>query len=834
MKKIYTIGLALLLIAYHAHAQKIGFRSNGHINEFTKIDTLFFTEYAGKKPSTRTAAIDTVFSKGLLQFDSSFGFTTRNLTEATLAGNKLTRQKKLFTTSFYRYKDGTLQAPTSVLFFQPTNHIAIKIFTKYGAITPHPDLKGYYYLHLKTSVYNNGDKILALCDSLYNAGIAAIIEPVFIRRIRLATDPLLPNEWNISNTGQTGGTTGADMKVSNVWSMGYTGAGIKVAVIDLGVDLNHPDLQANLLTGYDATGNNSGGGPQYDAYNTHGTECAGIIAEVQNTIGGVGVAYNAKIIPIRLGIGYLDAATGQVLFNTTDTWKSSCFSYAVNNGADIISNSWTSGSSSAQVDAAIANAVTNGRGGKGSIVLFAAGNNNSAVLYPASNSNAIAVGASCECDTRKRSSSSTFWVNPGVSTDPLDVSCDGEYWWGSNYGTNLDILAPGVHITTTTLPNGTDYTNAYDGAFNGTSAATPNTAGVLALLLSANPNLTGQQARTLLESTADKIGGYSYQSNIPGQPNGTWCADAGYGRVNACAAITKALNSTLSINGDASFCTTSNPYSITNLPAGATVSWSASPAGSVSISTSGNTATLTVTGIGQVTLTASVATGSPCAVTVQKTISVGIPIQWGNITDLNNTSLTYCPYGQFVTFTFNPSGAATTPVTDYVWAYYDNQTTSSINPILGGISSSDWPTALSALPAGTYTVSVRPENACGAGNIVEQNFFVTNDFNQCGGGGGLGGFSVINGTASITGGLAIKIAVYPNPVHNNLTIVLPPDSIDVAHAVISVTDAYGRTIKKVTVVNTSNTISMANTASGVYFVDIYDGKKRIVKKVVKD
>lgn len=381
-------------------------------------------------------------------------------------------------------------------------------------------------LYLKTNTYDNGDKIFALCDSLNNAGLSTTIEPVFVRYLKLFTDPLLPNEWNIANTGQYNGTPGADMKVANVWSMGYSGGGIKIAVIDLGVDLVHTDLQANLLPGYDATGNNSGGAPQYDQYNTHGTECAGIIGEIANTIGGKGVAYNSHIIPIRLGIS---DATGHFTFS--DAQVVNCFNYAINNGADIISNSWGGGSQSALLNAAILSAVSNGRDGKGTIVLFAAGNNNSNIIYPSTNTNVIAVGASSECDTRKRSSDNPLYVNPGVTPDPLDVSCDNENWWGSNYGTGLDVMAPGVLMTTTTLPNGTDYTNAYVNNFNGTSSATPNTAAVLALMLSANPNLTGQQARNILESTCDKVGGYNYQSNISGQPNGTWSTDAGYGRI---------------------------------------------------------------------------------------------------------------------------------------------------------------------------------------------------------------------------------------------------------------------------------------------------------------
>lgn len=631
MKKIIYFILFQLLV-YNAKTQNISFSSNGHRNNFIKIDTLFFTEYAGKKPSFKTSVIDTAFSQSLMQFDSSFGFTTKTLAEAQNEGSKLHNFKKIFSTSFYAYTDGALQAPTSVLFFRPRSEKNIvHDFSSLGKVVKHPDLNGYYYLYVNTNIYNNGDKIFLLCDSLNNAGLTIIVEPVFVRQLKLDTDPFLPNEWNVTNTGQYGGTAGADMKVANVWNMSYTGTGVKVAVIDLGVDLAHPDLQANLLTGYDATGNNSGGAPIYDQYNTHGTECAGIIAEIANTIGGVGVAYNAHIIPIRFGTVAPPNINPNGNITTSDTWESNCFNYAVNNGADIISNSWGShgGSPSAQIDAAILNAVNNGRGGKGTIVLFAAGNENSFIDYPASNTNVIAVGASCECDTRKRSSNNPALLNPGVSVDPLGVSCDGEFWWGGNFGTGLDVMAPGVNITTTTFTPNADgtHTDTYVNNFNGTSAATPNTAAVLALILSANPNLTGQQARNILESSTDKVGGYTYQANISGQPNGTWSSDAGYGRVNACAAVNNALATILSVSGDNTFCTTSNVYNIPNLPIGATVHWDVTPAGIATPSTPNSTQTiLTKNGNGIITLTATIsnACGSPITVT-KNNIIVGTP-----------------------------------------------------------------------------------------------------------------------------------------------------------------------------------------------------------------
>ena len=166
-------------------------------------------------------------------------------------------------------------------------------------------------------------------------------------------------------------------------------------------------------------------------------------------------------------------------------------------------------------------ALSHGRNGKGCVVVFAAGNDNSSVNYPAnSNDSIIVVGAMSPCGERK---------NPS--------SCDGENWWGSNYGNELDVVAPGVKIRTTDNVGIVGKTQTdYMTNFNGTSSACPHVAAVAGLILSVNQNLTQKDVADIIELTAQKVGNYSYTQNT-GRSNGTWNNEMGYGLVDAYAAV---------------------------------------------------------------------------------------------------------------------------------------------------------------------------------------------------------------------------------------------------------------------------------------------------------
>ena len=155
-------------------------------------------------------------------------------------------------------------------------------------------------------------------------------------------------------------------------------------------------------------------------------------------------------------------------------------------------------------------------------ILAATGNENaSTISYPAIHQDVIGVGAASPCGDRKRSSSSAAETNSGVNTDPNGYTCDGERWWGSNYGSStpdargaVDIIAPTILTTTDIAGAGGYQSGDYEPFFNGTSAATPYAAGVCALIISANPGWSPTQVRDQLVNTAPPSGeGYILSRN---------------------------------------------------------------------------------------------------------------------------------------------------------------------------------------------------------------------------------------------------------------------------------------------------------------------------------
>lgn len=324
--------------------------------------------------------------------------------------------------------------------------------------------------------------------------------PSIPSREEAAPDPLFSSQWYLNNTGSGAGVADADVDAPEAWDVSHGKPTIIIAIIDEGVETTHPDLQAKIETPYDATDGDNNQEP--NSWDGHGTACAGIAAAAVNNIGVAGLGWDVHIMPVR--IAYSNYSGGPWI--TTYQVIEDGIRTAVDRGAHVLSNSWSGGNSNL-VNTAIDYAIANNR-----VVVFAAGNDAGPVSWPANLSDTkvlIAVSATNEWDQFKTKTSS-----------------DGETWWGSNFGPEVSVSAPGVHMYTTDISGSGGYASGdYVANFNGTSSATPLVAGAAALVLAENPGWTPTQVRNQLQSSADDKGASGFDNQF------------GHGRLNACKAL---------------------------------------------------------------------------------------------------------------------------------------------------------------------------------------------------------------------------------------------------------------------------------------------------------
>lgn len=342
--------------------------------------------------------------------------------------------------------------------------------------------------------------------------------------LSLPNDTHMPEEWHLKNDGRIEVANyrtlaGADAKVINAWQrMGNLGSSsVVVSVIDNGLDVKHPDLKNKIFRPFDLWTNSdrlTAGDPTF----THGTPCASLAVGSANGKGMVGVAPNAKFMPIS-GTSYSSRATERM------------FEYATQNGADIISCSWGTTNHSYQLNSlkekAIAKAAREGRKGKGSIILFAAGNEGlDYVNFYAAHPDVICVAASDSKDRYARYSNQGLEVSvcaPSNGDFPLIAA-------RASWDPGTTIRGDGAWKF---FADGIWRDGLYK-HFGGTSGATPIVAGICALMLSVNPNLTAREVKSILQITADKIGSPSEYVNGHSRKYG-------YGRVNADKAVAEAM-----------------------------------------------------------------------------------------------------------------------------------------------------------------------------------------------------------------------------------------------------------------------------------------------------
>ena len=344
-----------------------------------------------------------------------------------------------------------------------------------------------------------------------NAPEVEYAEPDFLlapSQTTTANDPEYGKLYGLNNTGQNSGTVDADVDAPEAWSTSTGDPATLVAVIDEGVDINHPDLRDNIWVnadevagngvdddnngyvddrnGYDFANNDASvydPDPISGSGDEHGTHVAGTIAgEGNNTLGVAGVSWRASIMPLK----FLGPNGGY----TSDAVEA--INYAVRNGAKISNNSWGGGGYSQTLRDAIANADASGH-------LFVAA---------AGNGGADGVGDDNDATPSYPASYDVPNVVSVAATDRTDALAGF-----SNFGaSSVDVAAPGVQILST-LPN-----NTY-GAYSGTSMATPHVSGIAALLKSERPELDDAQMKAQILQFAEKKGTLSGKTATGGRVN---------------------------------------------------------------------------------------------------------------------------------------------------------------------------------------------------------------------------------------------------------------------------------------------------------------------------
>jgi len=347
----------------------------------------------------------------------------------------------------------------------------------------------------------------------------------------IPTDPLLVNQWHLIQ----GNPALFDLNVAGAWNANITGFGVDVFVFDNGFDYLHTDLAPNYLTGLDYDFDEADLDPFGNASDSHGTAVMGLIGADDNGTGVVGVAFDSDLVGYRTH-GFIN-----------NTWLGNirdAFNASVGGGAEVVNIS--QGMANAvttvfggvldqslvgQIRTSIENAVDNGRGGLGIVITKSAGNSR---------------GTNYDVNA-------DMWTNDTHQVVVAAVDQNGFVSFYSSYGAaNLvsGFGTPGEVWTTDRTGaagyNGTDFT----GTFNGTSAAAPMVAGVVSLILDANPNLGWRDVQDILAYSARHVG-TAVGGGIGGSEREAWSfngaddwngggmhfsIDYGYGLVDATAA----------------------------------------------------------------------------------------------------------------------------------------------------------------------------------------------------------------------------------------------------------------------------------------------------------
>jgi len=312
---------------------------------------------------------------------------------------------------------------------------------------------------------------------------------------QLENDTYYADQWYLNNTGQAGGTAGADIQAEDAWSIFTGSSSIKIGIFDTGVDLNHIDLNGKASGDYHHSGISTDPSSQ-----NHGTHVAGIAAGKANNQNGLirGVDWNAQIVSKKVSKG--DGSDESWMGN--NNFANKVVDAVDNDNVDVLNHSWGSLDQSPTVGSAMAYAYEMNR-----VSVVSAGNQDGNLTFPASMGHGVlSVGATQNDDTR-----ASF----------------------SSYGNTLNVTAPGG--TNLSGPyNNEDILSAEIGddvVYNaGTSMAAPVVSGIASLLKGYDNDLYNDDIQRIIELSADEVGNDPYNSD-------GWNQFMGYGRVNAYEAL---------------------------------------------------------------------------------------------------------------------------------------------------------------------------------------------------------------------------------------------------------------------------------------------------------
>ena len=316
-------------------------------------------------------------------------------------------------------------------------------------------------------------KVPAQARERVKAALAKNPHIAFVEENHVAEPTAVPNDSSYGSQWHL-----PKIQAPQGWDITTGAASFPIAIIDSGVDADHPDLASKLMTGR----NFLDGSVNTDDTHGHGTSVAGAAAAASNNGTGIsGVAWASPIMPLQVF-----NSTTSALYSTI----ASAITWATDNGAKVINISMAGSTSSLTMENAI-----NYAWNKGVIVVASAGNSStSAPYYPAACKNVVSVSATTSSDLK------ASW---------------------SNFGATVDVAAPGASIYTTTKGGGY-------GSVNGTSFSSPITAGLVALIWSANPTLTNAEVVDILLQNTDDLGAVGFDESFA------------HGRINAFKSVSVA------------------------------------------------------------------------------------------------------------------------------------------------------------------------------------------------------------------------------------------------------------------------------------------------------